>query len=267
MKEVISVVLLCFGLAYNLAVLADSTDDAAPSGRIIEGKSVITPKYPYMLSLHVNGIHTCGALVVTASAALTSGFCAEQIYIYKDLSKFTLVGGSHLRGAGAKFRVIKITFHSGFVRDLWPYASDYNIAVLNVPTNAFRGYQYIGPIGINSNPIPVNTPCFVLGWGRGYGDRYADYLQYLDVTVITQATCTRLWTKLINQKVTPATICAMATGASGCPGDEGGPLVCGGKLAGIVSFVDLRCAKLMPIGFTRISEPSVRDFIKRFALI
>lgn len=52
-----------------------------------------------------------------------------------------------------------------------------------------------------------------------------------------------------------STVCTFRPAGRGtCHGDSGGPLIAGGELVGIASWVQLPCGSPFPDGFTRVSS-------------
>lgn len=81
-----------------------------------------------------------------------------------------------------------------------------------------------------------------------------EYLQFLDVKVITNRECILRQTETYRKFIYGGTICThMKRGHGSCYEDEGNPLVYNGKQIGVSSW-EISCARGKPEGFTRISE-------------
>uniref|UniRef100_A0A182HFL7 Uncharacterized protein n=1 Tax=Anopheles arabiensis TaxID=7173 RepID=A0A182HFL7_ANOAR len=236
---------------------------AAQSGRIINGFSVEIAKYPFVLSLRRDGKFDCGATVISLSHALTA---AASIYPYRNSpQRMTLYGGSTSpTSGGVSFSVLRIAVHPNYnpiVR-----VSDFNIAVLTVPTNAFRAKRNIAPIPLASSVVETGTKCSVFGWGSTnyYIPAPATTLRAADMVISSEATCARAWLQLPSPVViTSNMVCAKGDrGADLCIGDCGNALVCRGKFTGIAFLSSLRCDTSRDSGYIKITAPSVRNFIR-----
>lgn len=59
-------------------------------------------------------------------------------------------------------------------------------------------------------------------------------------------------------------ICAKGSqGEDTCRADSGSSLVCGGRLTGINSFTNYACNSVMSAGYARLTDPSIRNFIRK----
>uniref|UniRef100_A0A182NPH5 Peptidase S1 domain-containing protein n=1 Tax=Anopheles dirus TaxID=7168 RepID=A0A182NPH5_9DIPT len=263
-NTVIGLVLL--GLFCGSAVQADDGEAnvASQSGRIINGVSVSIASYKFVVSLRANGIHNCGATVVTLSHAVTAGHC---VYNYRNsVSALSLYGGStYPYSGGTIFGVTKLAIHPSYNPNAYPGTSDFDAAVLTVATNAFSGKTNIAPIALQTVELPAGTRCYVVGWGwTNYNQQLvAGNLQYTNLDIVTQQYCASMWAAYKYQPVTAQMICAKyGNGVDTCKGDSGGPFICGGRLSGIVSFTNPNCNSAWPAGFAKIVAPSIRSFIK-----
>ncbi|RAK50809.1 hypothetical protein DJ017_19900 [Phenylobacterium soli] len=90
------------------------------------------------------------------------------------------------------------------------------------------------------------------GWGGTYdGSPLPDWLQAVDVQIMSQSDCSRTWSLHDNM------ICINTNGGkSTCGGDSGGPLVTheGNRLVGVTSFVSSAgCQSGAPAVFSRVT--------------
>lgn len=67
------------------------------SGRIVGGRPTTIDRFPWQLSLRINGNHRCGASVISENRALSAAHCYKPT---KDnLNDFTILAGSTSRYA------------------------------------------------------------------------------------------------------------------------------------------------------------------------
>uniref|UniRef100_A0A182W2F7 Peptidase S1 domain-containing protein n=1 Tax=Anopheles minimus TaxID=112268 RepID=A0A182W2F7_9DIPT len=264
MKQVIGLVIL--GLFCSNAVLAENNDDQQPqgvsqSGRIINGIDAKIENHKYTLFLRIGSEH-CAAVIITASHALTAGHCVYTVG--DDISKVILYGGSTFsKPNGTPIPVLKVAVHPDYKGPDEYDGRDFDIAVLTVAKNAFKGKQNMARIALQTSELPLYTRCFVVGWGRTdfKVQRASKDLRYTDMEITPLDICIAVWKKY--RKVSDNTICALnKKGADTCRGDSGGPFVCGGKLTGITSFSHRFCTGEWPAGFVKIMAPSISSFIE-----
>ncbi|EAU77788.2 AGAP012671-PA [Anopheles gambiae str. PEST] len=203
--------------------------------------------------------YAVGATIITHKHALTAAHC-----VYPQRSepmRVSLYGGSTSAvTGGVLFSVVRIAVHPGYDHSYFPDASEYDVAVLTVANNAFSGKSNMASLILQTSEQPIGTRCFVAGWGRTGNNEPAslNQLRYAEMTIVDQSTCARAWATYPRQRVTSK---KYGNGVDTCKGDSGGALVCGGGLAGVVSFTNLECTSAWPAGFSKISAPSIRRFI------
>uniref|UniRef100_W8CA84 Anionic trypsin-2 n=2 Tax=Ceratitis capitata TaxID=7213 RepID=W8CA84_CERCA len=90
-------------------------------------------------------------------------------------------------------------------------------------------------IPLRTTILPANTLCTVVGWGRVFFmGPMPDRALYVDIYLLEESYC-----KSRNEKYAFGMLCAGDVNdyeKDSCTGDSGGPLICNGSLAGIVSF-------------------------------
>uniref|UniRef100_A0A1S4H5H0 Peptidase S1 domain-containing protein n=1 Tax=Anopheles gambiae TaxID=7165 RepID=A0A1S4H5H0_ANOGA len=278
MKQEIGLVILC--LFYSNVVSANGNEKAtaeaavlvkaenvteaeaaAQSGRIINGFASDIANYPFAISVRRDGQFYCGGTVISASYALTA---ATPVYPYRNsVQRITLYGGStSANSGGVLFKVLMIAVHLLFNPN--DRVSDYNIAILTVPANAFGGRRNIAPIPLASAEVAIGTKCTVFGWGRTNANLPgpANALRSADMVISSGATCARAWGPLSVQ-LTSNMICAKGVrGADLCIGDYGNALVCRGKLNGIAFLASPGCDNTRDSVYMRITEYNIRRFIR-----
>ncbi|XP_044217724.1 duodenase-1-like [Thunnus albacares] len=143
-----------------------------------------------------------------------------------------------------------------------------DIMLLKLSRKAHLGKKPIKPIKLPSHHMNLKgiKKCSVAGWGfTRTGGQIVDELQVVDVPIIKQEVCRKMWHKL------PAeVICAGGYGTKKgfCQGDSGGPLVWKRKFAvGVVSFNYNHNCKYpdVPNIYTDISKfiPWINVFLKK----
>lgn len=143
-----------------------------------------------------------------------------------------------------------------------------DIALIKLP-NKVETNSYIKTIGLpkraSTYPTYAGDSVVASGWGRT-SDAAAgitNTLQFVDLTVVDQATCSKSYKKGLVQ---PSNVCVRTQGGqSTCQGDSGGPLVtmkAPKVLIGVTSFGSASgCEKGIPAAFTRTT--SYLDWIKQ----
>nr|XP_040238909.2 chymotrypsin-1-like [Anopheles coluzzii]XP_040238910.2 chymotrypsin-1-like [Anopheles coluzzii] len=234
----------------------DTNANSSHSGRIINGKQGNVATFPYIVRMRVKNEGYCGATIITYWHVFTAAHC---VYHIEDPATITMYGGSASQtSGGVVFSPSKIVIHPQYNSS----TLDYDAAIIRV-NNTFQGYKTIAPIALQVSDVPVKTKCYVIGWGwTQYATKATpDIMQYAMLQVVPVKKCASAYIY-----VPKDFICAFqGNGVDICHGDSGGPFVCEGKLAGATSFVGPGCQGQIPSGFTKISAPSIRQFIRKHA--
>jgi hypothetical protein len=221
---------------------------------IIDGGVADFRNSTHQLSLRVNGVHSCGASLISSTRAVSSAQCtAEPIGVY------TVLGGTADRTV--------TNCETCVLRDLNLISRHPNF-----DNNLNTGYRYdVSVIGfaavilnINLNTISLATPvdgdfsdsiCITTGWGATIpGGDHPDMLRSTELIAMANPECELAWD---DRQISGVHLCADGDGEGAiCDGDQGGPLVCGEfshLLAGVTSWGDEDCDPLYPSVFTRVS--------------
>uniref|UniRef100_A0A0A1WSZ4 Trypsin 3A1 n=2 Tax=Zeugodacus cucurbitae TaxID=28588 RepID=A0A0A1WSZ4_ZEUCU len=218
--------------------------------RIVGGTSVTEKKYDYFVRLRYQGVFLCGGSLVRNNAVVTAAHCVNDVRV-KDLRIHA--DTINLKDKGIVRRVKTVVIPSLYNER----TTNYDVAVLilaaTVPNANFTAIQ------LHKTPVAVGTKCLVIGHGMT-NDKEQDstQLQEVWVPVLSRAVCQLMYLRVT--RITRYMMCAADAGKDSCSGDSGGPMVCNGKLAGIVSF-GVECADpRYPGVYTDIS--SVYSFIE-----
>ncbi|XP_066192307.1 granzyme M [Sylvia atricapilla] len=202
---------------------------------IIGGREAQQHSRPYMVSIQLGGVHSCGAALLHRSWVLTAAHCQPR----RSWDKALLVVGLHnwqRRGAGTQsFAVRAACPHPGYDRKTME--NDLLLLQLDGKVTLSKTRQLISLA--RREPAP-GTRCSVAGWGvtDPKGRSLSPTLKELEVKVMDVRMCnnSRFW----KGEIGPAMICFQGPGGESAPakGDSGGPLVCGKRpaVAGVLSF-------------------------------
>lgn len=70
--------------------------------KIVGGAATSIDRFPWQLSLRINGVHKCGATIISEKRALSGAHCYRPNV--EELDTFTVLAGSTLRlGDGGSF--------------------------------------------------------------------------------------------------------------------------------------------------------------------
>ncbi|XP_026737140.1 anionic trypsin-like [Trichoplusia ni] len=229
-------------------------------------------QFPFMVSIQQRFEpgqlgHTCGGTLISLQHVLTAASCLYQTTSGSPVlinPQFYRVFGGH-RSLGNnmndpdRVRMIEnFTIHPDFVGNN-QHLNDIAIITLDSP---FVAGQYLQPLPLpeqDEQPSEQEGDCTICGWGKKTADTslMQNSLTYAPKTVLNQTECiAEYYTKFnIPTAVDENMVCAASTRSLtyGCPGDEGGPLVCNKRLAGVL-FTSVRCGiSTDPLLYTRVS--------------
>ena len=124
--------------------------------------------------------------------------------------------------------------------------------------------EFVGPIELPSGDENFTGYATTSGWGflkDGKHEKSHDTLLKTTIPLVSSKDCSSDYKDYFEVKYEPVSmICAGIKGKSPCRGDSGGPLICGSKLCGIVSWIPDCGSAIYPGVFTRVT--TYIDFIK-----
>ena len=264
-----------FCLFISLCVL--STVSAAQP-KIVGGNKAVPNGYPFMVSVEYQDDNTqfCGASLITENKILTAAHCItdDNGLIINDKIQVRLGTNVLKNGSGTVISVKTISKHPLYNPD----TVDYDVAILTLNTsvslsnniNVINLPKACQSILCLTGLVTPGTSVRAIGWGVTSVDgEGSDVLLQVDMPLISNIDCQTTNTNEITDRM----ICADGTHQNPvgdtCQGDSGGPLFAyieaarAGLQTGIVSFGE-DCAT-HPGVYTRISDPSIRGFIVKYA--
>ncbi|POM80542.1 Serine protease trypsin-like protein [Phytophthora palmivora] len=269
-------------LAYGFKFPGLSTDlTPGEENRIYGGSNARIDNHGYTVSLHSNGPDSeffCAGTLITPNFILTAGLCLEDLMynVYASLGSKHRMGGDS--GKSEKIRVVEAFRHPSYYVSTKSLTVTHNMALLKLETPSKTKSQTvthnmallkletpskIQPVlladadGSDNKPGSIAT---AINWGLVNDESSSDTLQTMDVEIITNAKCAKLYDDAgENTKVDDSVICAgTVNGKDMCTGEGGGPLIVNGVLVGIASDGPDDCG-VLPVTFTRVSN--ALDFI------
>ncbi|XP_059226034.1 trypsin alpha-3 isoform X2 [Stomoxys calcitrans] len=196
--------------------------------------------------------HFCSGVIITSRIILTSAHCVMDGHrIITRPRRLRVVAGSPNRlkkeRTTLEFMVFKVIPHPKFQR-----MKGYDIALLVLSDAIPRWNTRIKIISLTKSRPTEGTHCQTLGWGQLFWDGpYADRITYANLSIVSDTLCRQAY----GVHYTKDLICAANPKDSSvgtCRGDSGAPLICHGKLVGIVSFSSM-CNNLQPSTFTDVT--------------
>ncbi|EOB01127.1 Enteropeptidase, partial [Anas platyrhynchos] len=213
--------------------------------RIVGGSDARREAWPWVVSLHFNSMHLCGASLVSEEWLVTAAHCVYGRHLQP--SKWKAVLGLHdqlnMTHPSTVVRYINQIIINPHYNKL---TKDSDIALMHLQYKV-QYTDYIQPVCLpekNQQFLP-GTSCFIAGWGdTTSGGSSSNILQEAEVPLILNDKCQQ-W--MPEYSITENMICAGydTGGIDSCQGDSGGPLMFedGNKwvLVGVTSF-GYKCA-------------------------
>lgn len=252
----------------RLAVLGESAVQDLWQGHLIGppgnapmivGGSVAGPRdNPFQVALLNKSVSNnfnaqfCGGTLVKGNKVVTAAHCSDMV---RAGQVQVLTGTRNLDGTGVRHNVTRIDIHPSWSQSNY----DYDVAVWTL-SSTVRGVPFAS---LASRDPAVGTSMLVTGWGTlSSGGASPTNLRKVNVPMVSRANCNDR--NSYNGQITSRMLCAGydAGGRDSCQGDSGGPLARGNVLTGIVSWGS-GCGVRNKHGvYTRVSERSVRNFIR-----
>ncbi|KAF2894276.1 hypothetical protein ILUMI_11900 [Ignelater luminosus] len=154
--------------------------------RIINGKDALITDYPYQLSLLFNGLHRCGAALISNSAIVTAAHCVMHSTNCKYYS--VRAGTTTVNSGGTVVGIKRIVSHSKFDKASMDY--DIAIAILSRCLSFGPTVRSIKLVGAKED-LPVGTHVNATGWGTTYPGNtvLSTHLKSVELLVIAQNVC------------------------------------------------------------------------------
>lgn len=252
--------------------------------RIVGGSPATERAYPWLVALEDStGDQFCGGTLISKNKILTAAHCSfSGTNRFQDPVRYLRVRvGSDKRGSGGQvFNVTSHVVHPKYNPIALNY--DYDVAIWTIKTTTANPVTLSDSVNIVKLPEACDdlacftgvanpgTTVLTAGWGStsdGSEELSPDLLD-VSIPIVSNAECESAYG---GGAITERMICAGVEGKDSCQGDSGGPLFAyipearAGLQAGIVSWGDA-CATTYGV-YTRISNPEIRAFIRKYANI
>ncbi|XP_076993207.1 transmembrane protease serine 11G-like [Tamandua tetradactyla] len=228
--------------------------------RIADGNVARKAAWPWQASLQIDGIHFCGASLISDQWLLTAAHCFD---IYKNPRLWMANFGTALNSPLMRRRVQSIIIHEKYAAH--KHDDDIAVVKLAIPITFSDDVHRVCLPEATFEVLP-KSKVFVTGWGalKANGP-FPNTLRQVQIEIISNDICNKV--DVYGGAVSSGMICAgfLEGKLDACEGDSGGPLVIARDrniwyLIGIVSW-GIDCGKENKPGiYTKVTR--YRDWIK-----
>jgi len=216
--------------------------------RIVGGRNAFIGNHKHMLSLRENGVHTCGASLIGTTRAVSAAACLGSA-----IGVYNILGGTADRTISSCSTCVTRDLNFLIRNPLFDANGagySYDIAVIGFVAVTLNEALDIINMATPSDGDFVGSACTITGWGEDMtaGEPPLE-LQVADITAMSSGDCEANYGQ---SRIDVSHLCAFTSGVAACTDDEGGPLVCGGLLAGVYSWGEA-CSSSWPSVFSKIS--------------
>ncbi|RKH17346.1 serine protease [Corallococcus sp. CA047B] len=217
----------CGGSVDDAGLASPSVESTAQE--ILGGSVAARHQLPYQVRIMVQGVFTCGGTLTKAGWVVTAAHCVEGIapsairVIAGDLLLSTLEADEQVR------LVVRKVVHPSYVA----LEALHDVALLQL-AQPFNLSAAVQPLALPVGPAPLGLHT-ASGWGATQTGPTSNALKYTSLRVVGPANCQAL---VGSGHVPSAQLCATPPNINTnvCQRDDGGPLVWGGRLYGILSW-------------------------------
>uniref|UniRef100_A0A2K6GGX5 Peptidase S1 domain-containing protein n=1 Tax=Propithecus coquereli TaxID=379532 RepID=A0A2K6GGX5_PROCO len=218
-------------MALKSSLFTFTPGDSWPCGRsflkIVGGVHAEEGKWPWQVSVRINGRHICGGSLVTSKWVVTSAHCIMGRFRYSVKMGDRSI---HEKNTSLVVPVKNVIVHPQFAT-FTTVENDLAILKLLYSVNFTSNIQ---PICIPRETFQVEagTKCWVTGWGKTkeVENLPAEILQEVEVQVIRYEKCNEMMQKILSSArdiVQKGMLCGYGgKGKDSCQGDSGGPMAC-----------------------------------------
>ncbi|XP_023988169.1 kallikrein-9-like [Physeter macrocephalus] len=206
--------------------------------RVIGAKECRPHSQPWQAEIFFLSRPYCGATLISDRWLLTAAHCRKP-YLW------VLLGKHHLqKWERPQHRLLPRDLfpHPGFNPDLSAQDHNDDIMLIRLSRKAFLG-PAVQPLKLSRTCIPPGTQCLISGWAAlsSPQEHYPLTLQCANISILEPNLCHEAHPGHISDRM----LCAGHWDGGGvpCQGDPGGPLVCNGALAGVVSGGSEPCSR------------------------
>lgn len=249
-------------LALLLSVIAVILPLRYGCSDISGGRCVRAHSRPFMAAIQRANTTVCGGVLVKRQWVLTAAHCELE-----DLDASVVLGAHRAfktEKQQQRFEIMDLFPHPQFDSD----SKENDIMLLKLDHMAnLNKYVNVLSLPDTGEDVKPGTKCTVSGWGETSPGKLPKCLQEATVEIVDRKSCERKYKKTSKRlNVTRNMLCAGGrkrfSKRDACKGDSGGPLICGGKYSGIVSFGEKCGMGDKPGVYTRLTEKYM-DWIKK----
>ncbi|XP_070400029.1 granzyme B-like [Nothobranchius furzeri] len=145
-------------IVYALVLVTVTVTGATESG-IVGGRVAMPHSRPYMASLHYQGQHPCGGILIRKDFVLTAAHCKYQDNMVVVLGAHNISDKEKMQQRIEVAKYYKYPDYTG--------GFDYDIMLLKLKTKATLN-KYVKTIDLpkKDRSFPANVKCAVAGWGK-----------------------------------------------------------------------------------------------------
>ncbi|XP_058246866.1 transmembrane protease serine 9-like [Hemibagrus wyckioides] len=207
----------------------------AMEGGIIGGREAKPHSRPYMVSVQINNMHTCGGVLIKKDYVLTAAHCVNETE-YPGKVKLEVVLGAHniseKERQQQRIQVQKFIKHPCYKRK----ENQNDIMLLKLESKAkLNEVVEIIHLPKKNEKLPAKTECSIAGWGRtSQNSGASDVLREVMLKVQDNSQCKKSWQHNFD---IDNMICTAPDGKKAfCKGDSGSPLICGNEPQGLAAY-------------------------------
>ncbi|XP_068614724.1 transmembrane protease serine 13-like [Brachionichthys hirsutus] len=241
------------------------------TSKIVGGQIATPQKWPWQMSLQLNGKHTCGGVLIAHDIVLTAAHCV--LSPNDDETEWAVYGGmASLTSPPNPYQIKKIIINENYNKTT--HDSDIAIIILQCPVT-FNDKLWPVCLPPTGKEFEGGALCSTTGFGATGHDDYSNDLRQVQVNIVEHKICNS--NEMYNGTVTDNMICAGIEGGGydSCYGDSGGPFVCEAEvwyLAGLTSWgigcaeakwpgVYSRVSRLLPWIYQNLQKWAVNGFV------